>query len=83
MQSLLTFHFYHCLLVLLGDIFAKDGNKWFTAVYDYSVRIEFQSRGTLHIHLCAWVKFPAGVEKISGKHSYAGTADYGPISGLV
>ena len=46
----------------MADIFAKGGNEWFTAVYDYSVRIEFQSRGTLHIHLCSWVEFPKGVE---------------------
>ena len=83
-QSLMTLHFYHCLLALMADIFAKGGNEWFTAVYDYSVRIEFQSRGTLHIHLCAWVKFPKGVEcPITHTHSYAGNSCRGPYSEFV
>ena len=83
-QSLMTLHFYHCLLALLADIFAKGGNKWFIDVYDYSVRIEFQSRGTLHIHLCAWVKFPKGVEDpFTRTHSYAGNSLKGPHSEFV
>ena len=34
-------------------------NDCFADVYDYCIRIEFQGRGTLHIHLCAWVEFHA------------------------
>jgi hypothetical protein len=59
----------------LADIF-KDGGEWFTKVYDYCIRIEFQSRGTLHIHLCGWVKFRGGC-------SYSGNSSKGPLSQFV
>ncbi len=29
----------------------------FAEVYDDCIRIEFQGRGTLHTHVCAWAEF--------------------------
>ncbi len=75
-QGHMTFHFYHCLVALLADIFQDV--EWFTEVYDYTIRIEFQSRGTLHIHLCGWVKFAPG-----GLHRYEGNSLKGPKSAFV
>ena len=37
-------------------------NDFFDEVYDYCIRIEYQGRGTLHIHVVAWAILQPGVE---------------------
>ena len=50
---------------------------------DYIVRVEYQGRGTLHVHVCAWVSYCAvHVDPISGRNALHGRnwTDYtGPL----
>ena len=60
-QSLVTLHVYQCMAeiikkVLLSKQLANHVVTGIDEVYDYSMRFEFQSRGTLHVHVVAWVK---------------------------
>ena len=48
-QGMITLHLYHVLHTLLKDIF--DDDTLFPKVHDYSSRVEFQGRGTLHVHI--------------------------------
>ena len=41
-------------------------NEYFDEVFDYCIRVEFQGRGTLHIHVVAWAILQPGV-KITGR----------------
>ena len=41
-------------------------NEYFDEVFDYCIRVEFQGRGTLHIHVVAWVIIRPGV-RIEGR----------------
>ena len=52
-QGPLTLHYHHTLLAILDDILRKSTQF---ELLDYSLRVEFQARGTLHVHLCAWVE---------------------------
>ena len=40
-------------------------NEFFDAVYEHCIRVEFQGRGTLHIHVIAWAILKPGV-RIAG-----------------
>lgn len=58
-HALLTRHVYHCLLELLRHCFldtvrAKVGVE---EVHEYALRFEFQDRGTMHVHVVAWVTY--------------------------
>ena len=52
-QGDLTMNEYVVLIAIIEDILKI--SKWFTDCKEFSVRIEFQKRGTLHIHVVAWV----------------------------
>ena len=55
-QGPLTLHAYNVFGKLLDDFLRKECvPDFFTSLADYSYRVEFQGRGTLHIHLVAWV----------------------------
>ena len=57
--------------------------QFFSEVYDYIVRVEYQGRGTLHIHVCAWLEYaPRWIDPISGRnllHGRAFTERTGPL----
>lgn len=38
----------------LQTLFSKAESEFFTTVSDYCIRVEFQGRGTLHLHCCVW-----------------------------
>ena len=50
-QGILTLHLYNCLMRVVDKVF-RDSSMF--KGLDWSVRVEFQSRGTLHIHICEW-----------------------------
>ena len=55
-QGPLTMHAYNVFGKVLDDFLRKEAvPKYFRSLADYSYRVEFQGRGTLHIHLVAWV----------------------------
>eukprot|EP00973_Karenia_brevis_P062929 8748629-Karenia_brevis.AAC.1 len=67
MQALLTLHIYHVLEQLMKETF--NDSRLFEQCLDYVIRVEFQGRGTLHIHIPAWVVFPPGaVDLFTGRH---------------
>ena len=58
--------------------------QFFDEVDDYCIRIEFQGRGTLHIHCCAWVTFKESYRiPFQGKHPLQGTSNTNKRSPLV
>jgi hypothetical protein len=54
-QGPLTQHIHNVLVKVFSKLLAKGGNEYFELVLDYALRVEFQGRGTLHIHIAAWV----------------------------
>ena len=51
-QSLLTLHLYHYLTAVTKQLLNSD---FFKKCYHHVIRYEFQGRGTLHLHIAAWV----------------------------
>ena len=78
-QSLLTMHVYHCMAELISTtLLGKSANPQKTGIEetsDYSMRFEFQDRGTLHVHVVAWVKFHESVGDGSTLFGRSGTAN--------
>ena len=69
----------------LRSVFKQDGDgKFFKSVDDYCIRVEFQGRGTLHVHACVWATFQDEHEgTFQGKHLMQGTSKSGRTSKLV
>ena len=63
-QSLLTLHLYHTLEAMLGLHLFKEGvslaRVGVAKVRQWSLRYEFQSRGTLHVHCLLWADLLPG-----------------------
>ena len=63
-QSLLTLHLYHTLEAMLGLHLFKEGvslaRVGIAKVRQWSLRYEFQSRGTLHVHCLLWADLLPG-----------------------
>ena len=51
-QGMLTIHAYHVLIKVMESVFAP--GPFFEHVFHYCIRVEFQGRGTLHIHCAVW-----------------------------
>ena len=52
-QPSLTLHMYHTILKVLKDVLLVR-NKFFKKVFEYCIRVEFQSRCTVHFHIALW-----------------------------
>ena len=65
-QTVLALHMYHVLVEIIENLLFKKGlcneETGIDDVYDYSIRFEFQDRGTLHVHVVAWVKFTTALD---------------------
>jgi len=66
-QASLTAHLHNCLSAVLEHALLKKGKKGanltecgIEKVIEFVYRFEFQSRGTLHVHVLAWVKYLDG-----------------------
>jgi len=51
-QGPMALHIYNVLMTIMKGLLAK--NKFFDEVYEWCIRVEFQGRGTLHIHIALW-----------------------------
>jgi len=51
-QSILTLHLYQYLTHVVKKLLRS---KFFKKCYHYVIRYEFQGRGTLHLHIAAWI----------------------------
>ena len=56
----MTLDIYRALMETMKELLKT--NEFFEEVYDYCIRVEFQGRGTLHIHVIAWAILQPGVE---------------------
>jgi len=62
----LTLHIYNVLMTVMRSLFQE--NEFFERVYEYVIRVEFQGRGTLHIHIAMWaILRSATIAGTSGK----------------
>ncbi|CAE7381940.1 pif1 [Symbiodinium microadriaticum] len=63
-QDLLTLHLYHSINNMLEAHLLRDGPSLkkvgVERVRQWSLRFEFQSRGTLHVHVVLWVNLAEG-----------------------
>ena len=73
----MALHIYHVLVTALKEIL-KPG-EWFDEVFHHCMRIEFQGRGTVHIHIALWAIAKAGLELDgrTGNISLSGGVDRG------
>ena len=63
LQGPMTLNVYRTLMETMQGLLQS--NEFFDEVYDHCIRVEFQGRGTLHIHLIAWAILQPGV-RIAG-----------------
>ena len=69
-------HIYHVLLVALKEILQP--GDWFSHVFHNCMRIEFQGRGTVHIHIALWAIAHLGLhlEGRTGDYTSSRFVDY-------
>ena len=66
---MVALHIYHVLITTLKEVLQP--GDWFSDVFHYCMRIEFQGRGTVHIHVAMWAIARPGLD-LEGR-----TAEYG------
>ena len=77
-QALLTLHLHNSLSAILEHALLKTGANLeecgIKTVKEYVFRFEFQSRGTLHVHVLAWVDYLDGqnVDLLTGNSNTEG-----------
>ena len=59
-QGLLTLHIYNVLSSVMALLLGP--NDYFSRVFEHMLRVEFQDRGTLHIHVALWALVQPGVD---------------------
>ena len=62
-QGPMTLNVYRILMETMEGLLQS--NEFFDEVYEHCIRVEFQGRGTLHIHVIAWAIMQPGV-RIAG-----------------
>ena len=58
----LTLHVYNVVHTILKELVLNSKSRYASLtgierVYDWSLRVEYQKRGTLHVHVIAWAKY--------------------------
>ena len=59
-QGPMTLGIYRVLMETMQELLVT--NDSFDEVYEYALRVDFQGRGTLHIHVVTWAILQRGVE---------------------
>eukprot|EP00972_Heterocapsa_arctica_P104482 15396585-Heterocapsa_arctica.AAC.1 len=63
-QVIMALHMYHSLSTVIENILTDRDlcreRFGIDDVTDYCMRFEYQDRGTIHVHVVAWVKLSAG-----------------------
>ena len=76
-QAMMTLHLYHSLHALLEEHIFENGKSLaeigIGTVRHWSIRFEFQSRGTLHVHALLWADLLPGwaVDNIAGRTGHS------------
>ena len=68
-SGVVALHIYHVLITTMKEVLQP--GDWFSDVFHYCMRIEFQGRGTVHIHVAMWAIARPGLD-LEGR-----TAEYG------
>ena len=69
-QLLFTRHAYHCLCQVLEKLLTNQFAPQTTGVtvfHEYTLRFEFQRRGTLHVHVLAWASLQLAASILTGQ----------------
>ena len=69
-QLLFTRHAYHCLCQVLEKLLTNQFSPQTTGVtvfHEYTLRFEFQRRGTLHVHVLAWASLQLAASILTGQ----------------
>ena len=62
----------------------RSDSEFFETVDDYCIRVEFQGRGTLHVHVCVWATLQRKYDySLLDKHVLQGKTGSTPNSPLV
>jgi len=76
-----------CQVLMKGlrSMLQADEGSFFKAVDDYCIRVEFQGRGTLHVHICVWASFKEehDLKDLTGKHIMQGKSNSNKRSPMV
>ena len=72
----LALHIYNVLMSVMKQLFQERNNEFWERVYEFVIRVEFQGRGTLHLHIAAWAILKLGIDIV-------GTSDKGHNSRLI
>ncbi|CAK0851570.1 unnamed protein product, partial [Prorocentrum cordatum] len=84
LQPALTLHLYHTITTLFEKVvLASPSECGFKRVFQYVLRIEFQGRGTLHVHVLAWVEFDTKANIFGYAPSMTGRSPGGTDPGIV
>ena len=60
LQGPLTLHIYNVLMAVVTQLLSAD--EFFEKVWEHVIRVEFQGRGTLHIHIALWAMVRSAVD---------------------
>jgi hypothetical protein len=65
-QPSLTLHIYHTVVKVLKDVLLVR-NRFFSRVFEHCIRIEFQSRCTIHFHIALWAILGMAKHRLEGR----------------
>ena len=54
MSAFSTIHMYQIIRDTMEAILTEKNSQWFTRVFHYVIRLEYQQRGTIHFHVAIW-----------------------------
>ena len=83
-QAIMTLQLHHCIKSIVESIALKKGNReeddplrmaGIEEVLEWSCRWEFQGRGTLHVHVVAWVNFTSSAGGFEGSKALGGMSN--------
>ena len=49
-----TIHMYRLIRDTMEAMLLENSSQWFTKVFHYVIRLEYQQRGTIHFHIAIW-----------------------------
>ena len=84
LQPAVTLHLYHTITTMFEKVvLTSSAACGFRRVFQYVLRIEFQGRGTLHVHVLAWVEFDSQANVLGYAPSMTGRSPGATEPGIV
>ena len=79
LSGAMALHIYHVLLTAMKELLQP--GMWFEEVFHHCCRIEFQSRGTVHIHIALWAIAAVGMH-LEGRTGHSASEFVNHLSNL-